>query len=115
MSLSIRYLTNGEKELFTVSDTGIEPPTFEIFDKRDDIDINIRHYAPKGEPVFCKPDLARIFGVLDIFYPNHPNCILPKYSGKKCIAESCKYSNYSCEPERGTCPRIKENEVESSE
>ena len=95
MSLQIRYLTNGEKEIFTVRNAGITPPTFEIFEKREDIDERIRHYAPKSDPVFCKPDLARIFGVLDIFYPNHPDCgrtDLKEHNVKKCIAEQCKYA-----------------------
>ena len=92
MSLNIRYLTNGEMEVFTVSNTGVNPPTFQVFEKREDIDPSIRHYAPSGEPTMCKPDLARMFGVLDLFYPGHPNCAIPRYADKKCIAESCKYS-----------------------
>ena len=91
MSLNIRHLTNGEKALFTVSNTGVTPAVFEIFNKRDDIDKSIRHYAPSGNPVFCDPELAHIFGVLYLFYPNHPNCVKPEYSGKICIAKSCKW------------------------
>ena len=108
MSLYIRHLTNGKREIFTISNTGVTPPKFEIVESLADIDERIRHYAPKGKPVFCLPDLARVFGVLDLFYPNHPinlYCALPKHSNKKCIWESCKYNVDSEEAERGTCPR----------
>jgi len=106
MSLNIRYLTNGIKSVYTVRNAGVTPTTFEIFDRREDIDIRIRHYAPTGDPVHCEPDLARMFGVLDLFYPNFPNCPMPEYSNSKCIAESCKYNNYSGDPEQGKCPLI---------
>ena len=108
VSLHIRYLTNGNKELYTVRNASAYPITFDVFENREDIDERIRHYAPDGEPVFCLPDLARTFGVLDLFYPNHPinlNCSLPKHSSKKCIWESCKHNIDSREPEHGTCPR----------
>ena len=90
MSLNIRYLTNGEKEVFTVSNIGVTPPTFEIFEKREDIDKNIRHYAPK-EPKYCDPDIAQMFDVLDIFYPNQPNCVVPKWKNTICIENSCRH------------------------
>ena len=106
MSLNIRHLTNGEITIYTVSNTGVTPPTFEIYYNRESIDKNIRHYAKTDEPTHCEPDLARIFGVLDLFYPNHPNCGMPEYANKKCIAESCRYNNYSDDAERGKCPRI---------
>ena len=109
MSLNIRHLTNGEIIVFTVSNTGVTPPTFEIIYNRDDIDESIRHYAPIGEPVHCEPDLARCFGVGDLFYPNFPNCgrtDLKPYNVKKCIAEQCKYHAYSNNPDSGKCPHI---------
>ena len=95
MSLNIRHLTNGKLEVFTVSNTGTEPPTFEIFHSRDDIDKSLRDDVPVGKALYCGPDSARMFGVLDLFYPNHPNCglaDLKPHNVKRCIAESCKYA-----------------------
>ena len=91
MSLEIRYLTNGEREIFTVRNEGVRPPTFDIYDKRSDIDVNIRHYAPEGNPVYCSPALAEIHGVQDVLYPNHPKCVLPKYADRLCVTDGCKY------------------------
>ena len=68
MSLDIRYVTNGTKTFYRVIDSAAE--TFNIYNTRDEIPSSIRHYAPKGEPKFVGPDLARIFGVCDILYPN---------------------------------------------
>ena len=100
MSLDIRYLTNGEKSVYAVRNSGVTPTSLEIFETYEDIDERIRHYAPKGEPKWCGPDLARTFGVLDLFYPNHPNCVMKNYSDRQCIAESCKYNRglpkYEC-------------------
>lgn len=90
MSLDIRYVTNGVKSIYRVIDGVSE--TFNIYDSLDDIPKNIRHYAPKGEPKFVEPDLAALFGVKDILYPNFPSCGHPDYIGKSCIAESCKFA-----------------------
>lgn len=89
MSLDIRYVTNGIKTIYRVIDGSAD--SFNVYTRRDDIPKSIRHYAPKGDPVFVGPDMAFIFGVSDILYPNFPNCGHPQYSGKRCIAESCKY------------------------
>jgi len=90
MSLDIRYITNGVKTIYRVIDGSAE--SFNIYNNRDDIPKSIRHYAPKGEPKFVGPDMATIFGVRDILYPNFPNCGLPDYAGRRCIAESCKFA-----------------------
>lgn len=91
MSLDIRYITNGVKTIYRVIDGSAE--SFNIYNDRDDIPKSIRHYAPKGEPKFVGPDMATIFGVRDILYPNFPNCGLPDYVGRRCIAESCKFAD----------------------
>ena len=90
MSLDIRHVTNGKKTIYRVIDGSAE--TFDIYENREDIPESIRHYAPKGEPKFVGPDLARIFGVRDILYPNFPNCGHPEFAGRSCIAEACKYA-----------------------
>ena len=90
MSLDIRYVTNGVKTIYRVIDGSAD--SFNVYTRRDDIPKSIRHYTPKGDPVFVGPDMAFIFGVRDILYPNFPNCGHPQYSGKRCIAESCKYA-----------------------
>ena len=92
MSLQVRYLTNGEREVFTVLNSGVRPISFEIFDKREDIDPRISHLVPTGDPVFCGPDLAHMFGVQGLFYPDFPRiCTLKGYEDKRCIAELCKH------------------------
>ena len=94
MSLNIRYLTNGQEYVFTVANNGVDPPIFEVFADIEQIDHRIRHYAysavDRGTQ-FCFPGLARIFGVLDIFYPNYPNCIKEGFEDQGCIAEGCKH------------------------
>lgn len=102
MSLNIRYLTNGIHSVYTVTNTAVTPNTFAIYDKRDDIDISMRHYAP-DKPQFCIPDTARMFGVLDLFYPNHPKCIREKYGDKICLGMGCRYHPNSKEKESGEC------------
>lgn len=90
MSLDIRYVTNGEKKFYRVIDSSAE--TFNIYETLDQVPKNIRHYAESEKLKFCGPDLARIYGVLDILYPGFPNCGLEEYTDRKCIAESCKYA-----------------------
>jgi len=72
MSLKIRYLTNLDKtkRVFTVTNSDVEPETFEIFENRGNIDKGIQYLIPPvATPV--SPDGAKMFGVLDILYPNH--------------------------------------------
>ena len=90
MSLNIRYLTNGKKAVYCVRDSLNE--TLTAYDNIKDNPEGIRHYAPKGEPTFAGPDLARILGFRDILYPNFPGCGHPDYVGRGCIAESCQYA-----------------------
>lgn len=88
MSLDIRYVTNGKKEIIRVIDGCND--TFNVYNKREDVPKSIRHYVPE-KVKFVGPDLARIFGVLDILYPGFPNCGLEGYTDKKCIGDSCKF------------------------
>lgn len=73
MSINIRYVTNGKKAIYRVIDSSDDfGNALHVYDTRDQIPQNIRHYAPEGEPKFVGPDLAAIFGVLDILYPDFP-------------------------------------------
>lgn len=91
MSLNVRWLTNGDKKVYTVLDSLNE--TFDIYLKIDEIPTQIRHYAENIEkPMFCGPNLAQSFGVQTIFYPDWPKpCGHPDFKGKTCIAEMCTY------------------------
>lgn len=102
MSLNIRWLTNGEKKVYAVTDSLKE--TFNIYSEIEEIPAEIRHYAESiKEPTFCEPDLARCFGVQSIFYPDWPKpCGHPDYQGKTCIAETCRYGGHDKEWEK--CP-----------
>ena len=106
MSLSIRKLTNGETVIFRVLDTSTGER--EIFYSKEAIPHSIRHYAP-DEAMFVEPDAARIMGVLRELYPNHPNCGMPDFENRLCIAESCKFCGaggaYKC------CPYYHEKET----
>jgi hypothetical protein len=107
MSLNIRYITNGRKDAFVVFHSGVKPMTTEFYEQRDDIPESIRHYAPEGAPKYYGPDQCVITGraevgshdLLNYFYPNHPNCKMPEYAGKRCIAESCKHAPNETWPE----------------
>ena len=90
MSIYIRYVTNGKKTIYRVIDSSAN--AFNIYETKDQIPQNIRHYAPEGEPKFVGPDMAAIFGVLDVLYPVFPRCRDPDYPEKRCIAESCKFA-----------------------
>lgn len=92
MSLNIRYLTNGEKTFYIEINSGVTPTEYHAYKTKEEIPKSIRHYAPDGDPKFVEPDLAAIFGVQDIFYPDFPSCGHPDYLGKRCIAESCKFA-----------------------
>lgn len=92
MSLDVRWLTNGEKKVYTVRDAVAE--TFNVYANLADVPHSVRHYAESiKDPTFCEPDLARYFGVQNILYPGWPKmCGHPSYKGQKCIAEMCKYA-----------------------
>lgn len=91
MSLNIRHVTNGKKTIYRVTDSVSDVSG--IYENLEDIPASIRYYAEKTKLTFAGPDLARMFGVLDVLYPNFPKCGHPDYVGKNCIAESCRYSD----------------------
>lgn len=95
MSLNIRYLTNGEKTAYQVVNRGVDPTEITFYENKEDIPESIVHYAPEGEPNYIEPDLAYILDAQDYFYPNFQKCGKPEYEGRRCIAESCKYSMYN--------------------
>lgn len=101
MSLDIRHLTNGEKTLYVVrhTDTGER----EVYNTRNEVPKGIRHYAKEGEPKFVSPDIARILGVDDIFYPDFPKCTMRGYENTTCIADACTFAV----PTYKDCPHIK--------
>jgi hypothetical protein len=86
MSIDIRCLTNGSMTIYRVIDRSAG--TFDIYNSIEEIPKSIRHYAPTS-PLTCGPDVAGMFGVIDILYPNFPNCGHPDYCGRPCIAEAC--------------------------
>lgn len=93
MSVDVRYVTNGNKTGYYVRDSLSEPTTIKIYEKKEDIPENIRHYAKDGEPSYWGPDMARIMGCQNLLYPDFPKpCWHPDFSGKNCIAESCRYA-----------------------
>lgn len=68
MSIKIRWLTNGDKTVYTVRD--LLNGTFNVVEDIKEIPEEIRHYAENiEEPTFCEPDLARMFDVTDVFLP----------------------------------------------
>lgn len=91
MSLDVRHVTNGKKQIYRIIDSLAE--TFDIYNTLEEVPESIRHYAANEKLTFCEPDIARMFGVLDVLYPNFPNCELKGYEGRQCIAESCKYAD----------------------
>lgn len=92
MSLNIRYLTNGKKSVYVVTNSGVTPMEVSYFDKKEDIPESIRNHAPVTDPQFVGPDLARIFKAQSVLYPDFPDCKHPKYTGKNCVAEACRFA-----------------------
>lgn len=94
MSVDIRYITNGIKNCYYVRNSLEEGENIiTIYDKKEEIPENIRHYASCYEPHYWGPDMARIMGCQKLLYPDFPKmCCHPDYVGKCCIAESCKYA-----------------------
>lgn len=91
MSLDIRYLTNGTKNVYVVVDSASRPVSVNYYDTRDEIPVQIRHYAPEGKPMFVGPDGARPLSAMKVLYPELmcEYCRKPGYSGAVCIFESC--------------------------
>ena len=79
MSLDIRYLTNGEKNVYVVVDAAVR--TVNYYNSREEIPAQIRHYAPDGNPRFVGPDDARMFLAMNALYPDlvHEYCSEPRY------------------------------------
>ena len=91
MSLDIRYLTNGTKNVYVVVEKDVTPVAVHFYSERDEIPYQIRHYAPEGKPMFVCPDGARLFFAMKVLYPELmcEYCRKPGYSGAVCIFESC--------------------------
>ena len=91
MSLDIRYLTNGTKNVYVVVEKDVTPVAVHFYSERDEIPYQIRHYAPEGKPMFVGPDGARLFFAMKVLYPELmcEYCRKPGYSGAVCIFESC--------------------------
>ena len=96
MSLEIRYLTNGTKNVYVVVDTSLRPVSVNYYDTRDEIPIQIRHYAPEGKPMLVGPDGARLFFAMKVLYPELmcKYCGKPEYAGSPCIFESCSLADW---------------------
>lgn len=104
MSLDIRHVTNGEKELYVIINTGTVPKTCCAVENVSEIPDSIRDYVPDGKPKFVGPESAFRLGVRDELYPSFPtHCGHPEYSDKRCIAEDCKYAT----PTYKDCPYFK--------
>ena len=96
MSLNIRYLTNGTKNVYVVIDS--RPIPVNCYETRDEIPVQIRHYAPEGNPMFVGPDGARNLFAMKALYPDLMNerCSLPEFVGLPCIFESCQLCWQAC-------------------
>jgi len=87
---------------YVVFNKGVTPATVSFYKTIENIPKDIRHYAQSKEDAkFLGPDAVRIISnfeigrfkeALDFFYPGHPNCTLPEYADRLCIAESCRYA-----------------------
>lgn len=94
MSIDIRYVTNGSMSGYYVRNA--IDNTIHIYDHKEDIPENIRHYAKDGEPTYWGPDMARIMGCQNLLYPDFPKpCGHPDFRGQKCIGETCIYAENS--------------------
>ena len=98
MSLDIRYLTNGTKNVYVVVDSASRPVSVNYYDTRDEIPVQIRHYASEGKPMFVGPDGARNLFAMKALYPDLMNerCSLPEFVGLPCIFESCPLCWQAC-------------------
>lgn len=97
IDIDIRYITNGTKNFYYVrkwiEEDEKKKNIITIYDKKEDIPENIRHYIPSGEPYYLGPEMARLSACQEILYPDFPKmCGHPKYIGDICIAECCKYA-----------------------
>ena len=95
MSLDIRYLTNGTKNVYVVVEKDVTPGAVHFYSERDEIPYQIRDYAPKGKQMFVGPDSARILFAMNALFPEliHEFCDKPEYAGSPCIFESSSLAN----------------------
>lgn len=102
MSLDVRWLTNGEKTLYCITDSWCNPPRKYTYETLEEVPKAIKHYAEKiKEPTFVGPRTASLLGFDDIFYPKwkHHYCLHPEelnagYYDMKCLAENCELCDY---------------------
>lgn len=92
MSLDIRYLSNGKKTLYCISNTGVKPTEYTTYEKLEDIPESIRHYAPAGMPEFVDPDIAQVLGFGPDLYPElEDKCGYNGYQFTACIGPGCHF------------------------
>lgn len=90
MSLDFRYLTNGEKTLYCVTDSAARPVERTTYENIEDVPESIRHYAPKGEAVFVDPLDAQVLGFGDVFYPEYERrCCYESGRVEACVGQEC--------------------------
>lgn len=96
MSLDIRYLTNGTKNVYVVAEKDVTPVAVHFYSERDEIPYQIRHYAPKGDPMFVGPEASRLFFAMDALYPELVNehCNELDFAGAPCLFESCSLADW---------------------
>ena len=85
MSLEIRYLTNGTKNVYVVAEKDVAPVAVHFYSERDEIPYQIRNYAPKGKPMFVGPDSARNLFAMKALYPEliHEFCDKQEQAGQE--------------------------------
>lgn len=90
MSLDFRYLTNGEKTLYCVTDSAARPVERSTYATIDEVPESIRHYAPKGDAIFVTPDAAQVLGFGDVFYPEYEQkCGYYGWRKDSCVGREC--------------------------
>ena len=105
MSLDVRFFTNGEKEIYVITNSGVTPVERNVYNSVDEVPKGIRHYAETTKQQFCEPDFAHLFGVQEILYPGIArDCVIPDqkpHVPKRCIFEQCRHNKgrdekYAC-------------------
>lgn len=90
MSLDFRYLTNGEKTLYCVTNSGVRPVQRDTYECIEDVPESIRYYAPEGKPVFVAPDVAQVLGFGEAFYPEYERrCVYETGMPEGCVGPEC--------------------------
>lgn len=89
MSLDFRYLTNGEKTLYCVTDSAARPVERTTYESIEDVPEGIRHYAPK-EPTLVTPDCAQVLGFGRELYPEYERrCCYESGRVDACVGQKC--------------------------